>query len=187
VLFPGAVLPLHVFEERYRLLVREGRDFGVVLIREGREVGAEPLIHEVGTLAAVDRLEALPDGRFNLLARGVSRFRVRSLDRSRPYLQAEVEALPEPGAAASTRLLVLLEEYLRLHGLEVAPRLAAGAGRRAVWLAGSILQAEPRKRQRLLESGEPDLAVALLAEEVERLRRLGGPMAPVPPVTPSAN
>ena len=185
MLFPGASLPLHVFEERYRLLVQERRDFGVVLIRSGREVGAEPEIHEVGTVAAPERVEALADGRFNLLARGRSRFRVLSLDHGRPYLQAATEGLPDPPAAAGPRLLGLLQEYLALMGARVEG-VSAGSDLRLVWLVGAVLQVEPAKRQRLLESGDAALAEDLLATEVARLRRLG-PVAPVPPRPPFPN
>lgn len=188
------MLPLNIFEERYKLLMREARDFGVVLIRSGREVGSgrdphseEPVLFSVGTLAHPDQIEALADGRFNVVARGLHRFRVLSLERSRPYLQAVVEVLPEPAPTGAARLMVLLEEYLRLHGLEVTPQLTPGVGKRAVWLAGSLLQAEAAKRQRLLESGEAALAEAMLEAEVARLRRLRGPLAPFTPELPSAN
>lgn len=186
VLFPGAVLPLHIFEERYRQLVREGRDFGVVLIQEGREVGSVPQVHRVGTLASMERVEALPDGRFNLVAKGLRRFRLSSIGEPAPYLLGEAEMLEDPLPAARPRLLALLEEYLRLHGLAVAPQLSDAVGMRAVWLAGAVLQAEPLKRQALLESGDPALAEALLEAEIERIRRLGH-LQNVPPAGFSPN
>ena len=186
VLFPGAILPLHIFEERYRQLVRERRDFGVVLIREGREVGSVPQVHDVGTLAAIEEVEELPDGRYNIITRGQHRFRLRSTAEPAPYLRGEVEDLPDPPPDASPRLLVLLDEYLHLHGLTVAPQLSTALGKRAVWLAGAILQAEPAKRQALLESGDPALAEALLEAEIERIQRLGHLQA-VPPVGFSPN
>ena len=175
MLFPGGVLPLHVFEERYRQLVREGRDFGVVLIRRGSEVGPGrgEDIHPVGTLAALQEVQALPDGRYYVLARGVSRFRVVGLDRSRPYLMGKVESLPEPRPEAGPRLLHLLDRYLDAHGFQIAPQVSAELGKRAVWMVGSVLQAEPGKRQRLLESADPDLAEALLASELAKLGSLG--------------
>ena len=180
VLFPGAVLPLHIFEQRYRQLVQEGRDFGVVLIREGREVGSVPSVHEVGTLAHLEQVEALPDGRFNVVCKGMARFRIERLLEPDPYLLADITLLEEPPAPAGMGLLARLEEYLGLHGLSVAPQLSAATGKRAVWLAGAVLQAEPPKRQALLESGDPELAEALLAAEIAKLRGLGA-LAPVPP------
>ena len=186
MLFPGAVLPLHIFEERYRQLVREGRDFGVVLIQEGREVGSVPQVHEVGTLAGLEQVEALPDGRFNVVAKGLRRFRLTAIGDPAPYLLGEAEMLDDPPPAASPRLLALLEEYLQLHGLAVAPQLSDALGKRAVWLAGAVLQAEAPKRQALLESADPALAEALLEAEIERIRRLGH-LHNVPPAGFSPN
>lgn len=188
VLFPGGVLPLNIFEERYRLLVRERRDFGVVLIRHGSEVGpgrAEDL-YGVGTLATLQRIEALPDGRFSVVARGLHRFRLLALDHSRPYLMGRAEPLPDPPARASPRLVTLLERYLAVHGVEVAPQLSPELGKRAVWLVGAVLDVEPPLRQRLLESGDPGLAEAMLAEELSKEGRIGR-MRPVRPRPPTPN
>jgi Lon protease-like protein len=106
VLFPGLLLPLHIFEERYRMLVRtlleqpeeEGRAFGVVAIREGREVGADGVraLHEVGCAAELRGVESYPDGRFDIVTTGANRFRLVEVDESLPYLQADVEWLDEP-------------------------------------------------------------------------------------------
>jgi Lon protease-like protein len=105
VLFPGVVLPLHVFEERYRELVRtlvelpEGarRRFGVVAIRQGWEVGEDAVsaLHDVGCAAELRRVSRYPDGRYDIVTVGTDRFRLRSIDReSRPYLVGSVEWLP---------------------------------------------------------------------------------------------
>ncbi len=120
VLFPGLVLPLHVFEERYRVLVREllerpegDRRFGVVAIREGREVGADGVraLHEVGCVAELRRAEAHPDGRFDVVTTGSGRFRLHGLEHDRPYLVGEVSPLPEldgdPGEAGLLRRAVV--------------------------------------------------------------------------------
>jgi Lon protease-like protein len=187
VLFPGGLLPLHVFEERYRLLVSEGRDFGVVLIRHGREVGPGlgDDVHAVGTVARLRDVEALPDGSYRVVALGLSRFRVQQLERTRPYLTARVEPLPDdPSVHARLRLLHLLERYLGLRGLELPEELAAELrGRpslRLVWIVGSLLDAEPAKRQRLLEAADPRLAESMLASELAKLESLGE-LGNVPP------
>jgi Lon protease-like protein len=111
VLFPGLLLPLHVFEDRYRALVRdlvkapeEARGFGVVAIREGREVGDGGIrsLHPVGCLADLRQVESHPDGRFDIVATGARRFRIDSVDAtSQPYLQAEIEYLDEPDGDAA--------------------------------------------------------------------------------------
>jgi len=115
VLLPGLLLPLHVFEERYRVLVREllelpeeQRRFGVVAIREGREVGADGVtaLHEVGCVAQVRRVEPHEDGRFDVVTTGAQRFRLLELHTDGPYLVGEVEWLPDDmGPAAEAPLL----------------------------------------------------------------------------------
>jgi uncharacterized protein len=103
VLFPGMRLPLHIFEERYRLLVAhlraqpEPRRFGVIAIRTGREVGADGItaLHEVGCVTAVRQVVAHADGRFDLATVGTQRFRLLRVDDSLPYFQGEVELLPD--------------------------------------------------------------------------------------------
>jgi Lon protease-like protein len=108
VLFPGMRLPLHVFEDRYRQMVAdllarpEPRRFGVIAIRKGREVGPDGVtaLHEIGCVAAVRKAEAREDGRYDLQAVGTERFRLLTLDKSRPYFQAEIEELPDPAGAA---------------------------------------------------------------------------------------
>ncbi len=167
---------LHVFEERYRLLIAEGRDFGVVLIRLGSEVGPGRAreLHQVGTIAALERVTPLPGGRFHVLVRGVIRFRLLSIDpASRPYLVGRIQRLPDPPPSQSPRLAGLLARYLRAYGVEVGPELVDRPNRRTVWLAGSVLQSELPQRQRLLETGDPALAEALLAGELARMSRLG--------------
>lgn len=99
VLFPYASVRLHVFEERYRELVRlcveEDRPFGIVLIREGEEVGgpAEPYL--VGTAVRIKQAFRFDDGTMDLHVQGESRFRIRQLDESRPFLVGMVERLDE--------------------------------------------------------------------------------------------
>jgi Lon protease-like protein len=112
VLYPGLVLPLHIFEERYRLLVRTLMDqheshgpkaFGVVAIRAGREVGADGVLalHDVGCTAELRAVHAYPDGRYDVETVGTRRFRLLSVDSSGAYLEGEVEWLDErPGEAA---------------------------------------------------------------------------------------
>jgi len=103
VLYPGLLLPLHIFEDRYRQLVRdllegpEPRRFGVIAIRKGRETGIDGVsaLYEVGCAAVLRRVERYEDGRYDIITAGAERFRLLALDESRPYLQAEVEWLPE--------------------------------------------------------------------------------------------
>ena len=99
VLYPGMLLPLHIFEERYRQLVRdlldgpEPRRFGVIAIRKGRETGVDGVqsLYEIGCTATLRRVEEHEDGRFDLVTVGTQRFRLLALDQTQPYLQGEVE------------------------------------------------------------------------------------------------
>jgi uncharacterized protein len=103
VLFPGMRLPLHIFEERYRLLAArllelpEPRRFGVIAIRQGHEVGEDGVtaLHEVGCVATIKQIVPHPDGRYDLAAVGTQRFRLLRLDDSLPYFQGEIEPLPD--------------------------------------------------------------------------------------------
>lgn len=104
VLLPGLVLPLHVFEDRYRVLVgellerpEEQREIGVVAIRQGREVGEDGVraLHEVGTVALLRRVSPYPDGRYDIVVTGGQRFRLGALERGKPYLLGHVELLPD--------------------------------------------------------------------------------------------
>ncbi|WP_433794235.1 LON peptidase substrate-binding domain-containing protein [Actinoplanes sp. CA-252034] len=143
VLFPGLVLPLHIFEERYRALVRElvaksegtPHEFGVVTLRHGSEVtpdpgedGAAPAppvaaadLYEVGCTAELRHVTELPDGRFDIMTVGRRRFTVLSVEQgAEPYLTAQVEWLPdedEPSATAqllAPRVLTAFRTYLEL-------------------------------------------------------------------------
>ena len=97
VLFPGMPLKLHIFEERYKLMInrcyQSGQPFGVALIKSGQEVGgrAEPFV--VGCTAVITEMEPLPGGRMNIVAIGRDRFMAHDFKHDQPYLVAEVETL----------------------------------------------------------------------------------------------
>jgi Lon protease-like protein len=110
VLYPGMLLPLHIFEERYRQLVSdlldgaEPRRFGVIAIRKGRETGIDGVhsLYEIGCTATLRRVDQHEDGRFDIVTLGTQRFRLLRLDQTRPYLQGEVEMLAEDPVDAAT-------------------------------------------------------------------------------------
>jgi Lon protease-like protein len=118
VLFPGLLLPLHIFEDRYRQLVRdladgpEPRRFGVIAIRHGRETGVDGIqaLYEIGCTAILRQVKPLEDGRFEVVTVGTQRFRLASLDDSGPYLRGQVDMLTEetgdePAAAEAVQVV----------------------------------------------------------------------------------
>ncbi len=132
VLLPSAVLPLHIFEPRYRQLVADclagGREFGVVLIERGSEVGGGDVRTDIGTVAQFVAASELPDGRWYLVTVGTRRVRaVRWLDDD-PYPRAEVEEYADPPEADSldgARYAALLARTRRVLGLATELGVAA--------------------------------------------------------------
>jgi hypothetical protein len=184
VLFPGAVLSLHVFEERYRRMIAEcldaGEAFGVVLIREGREAGdPEVMPYDVGTTAEIDEVTPLPAGRYHVNTTGRRRFRITEIVSREPYLTAQVEFLPEDeedGEARASELTYRVKgefrEYVRLliafsggAGPIEVPSDPIGAS----YVVGDALQVADALKQRLLEL---QTAEARLSAELGFLRRL---------------
>jgi uncharacterized protein len=182
VLYPGLLLPLHIFEDRYRQLVQElldspGRkEFGVIAIRKGRETGIEGVsgLYEVGCTATLQQVEQHEDGRFDLVTVGTQRFRLMSLDESRPYLQGEVEMLPEEtGDAAAAGLAVhavhgAFRSYLDTLNLQGITQATIGElpaePLLLSYLVAASLVVEVPDRQALL--AEPDAASRLEAERL---------------------
>ena len=106
VLLPGAVLPLHVFEPRYRAMVqdcltREDHEFGVVLIERGFEVGGGDFRCMVGTVARMVQVAELDDGRYALVIIGTRRIRVNGWLPDDPYPLADVEDWPDEDDSVS--------------------------------------------------------------------------------------
>ena len=102
VLLPGAVLPLHVFEPRYRQLVADcveapEHEFGVVLIERGNEVGGGDQRRAVGTVARMVEVAQMPDGRFAVMSVGTRRIRVNAWLPDDPYPLADVDDWPDEG------------------------------------------------------------------------------------------
>jgi uncharacterized protein len=122
ILVPGLVLPLHIFEPRYRLMVQElleipdedEREFGVVSIRDGHDIttlGIDAL-HPIGISAIMREVTPSEDGRYDIVTTGARRFTVKAVDTSSPLLSADVEWLPEPVPVESAELSLLTKSTL---------------------------------------------------------------------------
>ncbi len=124
VLFPGMRMPLHIFEERYRIMIREcieeDAPFGVLLIKAGGEAGSGAVPHDVGTTARILQVEYLEDGRMNIFTMGQERFRIVAINTTRPYLRGEVTMLDQEPAtdsayAALPRARQVFDDYLKTY------------------------------------------------------------------------
>lgn len=193
VLFPGALLPLHVFENRYRELTRDvlrgRRRLVIARLLPGFEedyYGRPPIFPVCGAGEIVHEVQR-SDGRYDIVVRGLSRVRVlQELTDPRPYRLARVEALQDqPPRHAATlsawqRQLALLWERLKPHlpssarDLNALLRDAGGAGACADRIAEALV-ADPDDRQRLLEELDPGERFECL---VERLQELVFALAP---------
>ena len=186
VLVPGQVLPLQVFEPRYRALVEacveSDRRFGVVLIERGSEVGGGDVRFEVGTVAEIEQLASTPDGRYVLTAIGTDRFRVVEWLTEEPYPRARVELLvdPEIGADALERRAAVVQRMDRILGaaraigVEVPDAIElADDPVRAGWDAIALAPVGPIDVLAILREDDPvtrlDLVVAALDGAIEIL------------------
>ncbi len=187
VLFPYADLPLHVFEERYRLMTRRvmrgDREFGVALIERGHEVGGGDSRFDVATVARIVHATELPDGRFALSTVGTRRVRVVAWLPDDPYPLADVEPYDEPpdGRADDERRQQVVDALTRFVDLacRVDPRLGAVPPLaddpvRASYEAAALAPIGPLDAQRVLATADArarlDLLVHLIDDAATLLR-----------------
>ncbi len=164
VLFPNVFLPLHIFEPRYRAMVNDALDgdriIGMVLLRPGFEAEYEgrPPIYPVGCAGVITHAERLGDGRFNIVLRGIEKFRVVAEDAARSYRVAHIQPLPELPTAEQRDLL--RKQRTRLEALLAAAVERAGSDPKfppaipdedLVNALSQYLELEPLERQALLE------------------------------------
>ena len=204
VLMPGASLPLHIFEPRYRQLtvdlvtgVVPEKEFGVIAVREGFTPDDDGMagLHAVGCTAELEDVRRLPDGRFDIITRGARRFRLLDLDAdAKPYLIGSVEFLPDAEIAGAGADLTQM--------LTTAARAAHRRYCNTAWKTGDWAEPEPdvevstlphllaadcllpiADRQRLLEETSPverlRMVRAMLARETGLLERLRAVPAPI--------
>ncbi len=165
VLFPNVFLPLHIFEPRYREMVASAlasdRMMGMVLLRPGWERNYEgrPPIYAIGCSGVITHAEQLPDGRYNIVLRGIERFRISREDHSLSFRRAQVEAIAEGTLTASDRAEIRTSraklESLLTPAVERAgadPRMpAAMSDEDLVNALAQYLGLDPLEKQALLE------------------------------------
>jgi Lon protease-like protein len=164
VLFPNVFLPLHIFEPRYRLMVDAAlngdRIIGMVLLRPGWEGDYEgrPPVYPIGCAGVITHAERLADGRFNIVLRGMEKFRIATEDHEQSYRMADVIALPEPSAESVRQ--EMRDERRRLETLLVPqpegqrrdPKVPSSmADEDLVNALAQYLEFDPVEKQALLE------------------------------------
>ena len=180
VLFPGASLPLQIFEERYKRLLQDCLDsdsrFGIVLIKSGDEVGQPAIPHPIGTVAHITQVNEIRGDRFFVAITGERRFKINTITQHRPYITADVSVLPDDDAEEarpqSEDIRQLLNEYLRLitglqGGWTSEVRTSRDPAVLSYYIAETLL-IDLSEKQQLLE--QPSVA-SRLESEAEVLRR----------------
>ena len=183
------MLPLHIFEDRYRVLVEDllaqnadasvdvrtrssrAAEFGVVAMRHGHEAGPLEIdaFYDVGCVARVRRVSEIGSGRYDIVTTGTQRFRVLDVGAPAPYLSAEVEPLDDPIGDTSDALTERVYDgfagYLELVSSSSTEELVENVPhepRALSYLVAATMALSLPDRQRLLEA--PDAAVRLIAE-----------------------
>ena len=194
VLFPGMLLPLHVFEPRYRLLLQrvlqDDEPFGIVLIKAGPEIGGPAEPHRIGTTARVVGTTPLPGGRSFIIAKGERRVEIETIDAERePYLTGAVRYLGEDDGTADAGALA--DRAADLFGQYLTGLLSTSTDARTEVPLGELREGTPAEvsyriagglgidaaeRQRLLETARTkdrlESAISLLERENTLLREL---------------
>lgn len=183
VLFPYARLQLHVYESRYREMLRfcaeNDSGFGIALIRSGHEVGGPSEPFMVGTVARIISAQTFEDGSSIIWVQGQQRFRIRQLDDSRPFLVGQIETVVEMEPDDNPRLnqLVmqardLLEQYLNgrlaASGMRVASMELHDDPTVLSFMIANLVHAEPRQKQVLLEMTDTEERLVALLPLLEQ-------------------
>ncbi len=182
VLFPGMVLPLHIFEERYKMMINlclmEHQPFGVALIKEGHEVGDTAIPFDVGTMAAIKSANVLEDDQLDIVAVGLNRFKIENLVTTNAYLSAEVSEFPirkgSQGAAAAmarrvrSRFLEYVELLDKAANLRLKMDEVPEEPETVAALVAIAMQIELRDKQRIIEK---ELVEDMLKMEIRILAR----------------
>lgn len=194
VLFPQMLVPLHIFEERYKVMinrcVRESMPFGVVLVTGVDEATGNVTTSSIGCSARIARVERLPDGRMNIEVVGESRFRLLDAFEVQPYRTGLIEPIhDQPADAAAMAPLTeevrdLLHDFLLLHLERLGQRVSGfelpEEPEQLSFTAACVLPLENPQKQEFLEGTDTEsrlrAAREVLHQEVDRMRQ--APEAP---------
>ncbi len=164
VLFPQVVVPLHIFEERYKLMINrcvdESLAFGIVLLTPGSSSESEETIKPIGVTARIVQSERLADGRLNIMAAGEKRFRIVQFLGSSPYWSANVrfleddesgDELPESRNEVARIYREVHKLAAELRGVEVPEVSIPESALTLSFMVSYVLDIPPEAKQELLE------------------------------------
>jgi ATP-dependent Lon protease len=185
VLFPNIVVPLHIFEERYKLMINgciEGDEaFGLVLLRGGAEHESEETIHRVGVTAKIVEVERLEDGRMNILCEGETRFRIYRFTQQEPFWKGAVHFFEEHELHATESLYEQVADLYRsvaelsakLSGSERTELILPETPTDLSYMVSYVLDIDSEEKQKLLEMNSTSERLRMLvAHLTETLRKL---------------
>jgi len=174
VLFPNIVVPLHIFEDRYKSMINACIDndaaFGLVLLRSGASEESEETIHRVGVSARVVEVERLAEGRMNILCEGESRFRIYRFTQQTPFWKATVNLFDDDQVRPTESLYEQVAELYRavaslsakLSGSQPADLALPDSATDLSYMVSYVLDIDSEDKQKLLE----------MTSTAERLRML---------------
>jgi uncharacterized protein len=182
VLFPGMPLRLHIFEERYKLMIgrcyADGEPFGITLIKSGKEVGGRAQPFHIGCTATITEVEPLADGQMNIVAVGSDRFQIQSLKHDQPYLVGVVNEAPLANLNSallpdnSHRLRPWVRRYLEILAEASDSHFDMGQlprdPMRLAYLAAFLLQIPASQKQNLLDINDAEELLADLRDIYRR-------------------
>jgi Lon protease-like protein len=185
VLFPRIVVPLHIFEERYKSMINacidSGEVFGLVLLRTGADEESEETIHRVGVTARIVEVERLDEGRMNILCEGEQRFRIYRFSQQTPFWKGAVDLIEDDERNATEALYEQVAELYRsvvdvsakLSGSQEAELVLPDSSTDLSYMVSYVLDIEPEDKQKLLEmDSTAERLRMLLAHLTDTLRKL---------------
>jgi len=185
VLFPHIVVPLHIFEERYKLMINGCIDsdevFGLVLLRAGAEDESEETIHRVGVTARIVEVERLDEGRMNILCEGERRFRIYRFMHQEPFWKGAVDFVEDDERNATEALYEQVAEIYRsvvnlsakLSGSQEAELVLPDSATDLSYMVSYVLDIDSEEKQKLLEmDSTAERLRMLLAHLTDALRKL---------------
>jgi Lon protease-like protein len=185
VVFPHIVVPLHIFEERYKLMINGCVDrdevFGLILLRAGADDETEDTIHRVGVSARIVEVERLDEGRMNILCEGESRFRVLRFTQQTPFWKGAVDLFEDTEQQAPESLYEQVADLYRtvanisaqVGGTQQSELILPESGTDLSYMLSYVLDIDWEEKQKLLEmDSTPERLRLLIAHLTDTIRKL---------------